>query len=314
MKFLPMAALGVANLLACFPIPICHGRDNTIGEPTLAPSHGSPRLLLEDGFERNLPGHNHVIGGWTAAQPENVWIVPSSPLSSSHSIYFRFSYSAWRDDDIGRHDTVTQSPSKTMIHAAMDVPIWAGFSTYLEEWPEDYASNGELFQQWHGAVGATSGLGPGGCNAPPVALYTRGPELSVTTNYSVTGDDRNVRPHRLFTDKLSRYVGVATYWVMRVQFDYERGTIDIWRNGEYIVKYRGPNIYRCVGQTTEKGPFFNFGIYKWNWGSAPTQVAIRSIYFDDIRIGSSSATCDDVKPPEAPPCSDNFVRRGTNHD
>lgn len=314
MKTMPMVALKAAILLGCFAVAICYGRDNAISNPISAPTKEAPRLLLKDDFERNLPGPNHVIHGWAAAQPENVWVVPSSPLSNSRSMYFRFPYSAWRDNDIGRHDTITQSPSKSIIHATMGVPIWAGFSTYLEEWAEDYPSNGELFQQWHGAVGATSGLGPGGCSAPPVALYTRGPELTVTTNYSVTGDDRNIRPHRLFADELSRYVGVPTYWVMRVQFDYEKGTIDVWRNGEYIVKYRGPNIYRCAGQTTEKGPFFNFGIYKWYWGSAPSRVAIRSIYFDDIRIGSSSATCDDVKPPEAPPCNDNFGGEGTKLD
>ena len=57
-----------------------------------------------------------------------------------------------------------------------------------------------------------------------------------------------------------------------------------------MVNYSGPTLYPATGQSNEKGPYFKAGIYKSLWGSAATQVSNRTLYVDEVKIGTAMMT------------------------
>lgn len=261
-------------------------------------------ITYMDTFEQdaaNAPGI--VPPGWSPVKPMSMYVSDTRARAGKKSFYINFSRSMWANDENGRHSTVSQSPASQAVHAVMGQDIWVGFSVYLDQWDADDPSNGELFAQWHGAAGSVSGLGPGGCSSPPVAIYTHGDELEVATNYSNSGDTNNIHTHYLYTEALTaKNVGRWVDWVMKINFDFTRGTVDVWRNGVHVVSYVGPDIYHCAGENAV-GPYFNWGVYKWDWGNKKSRVKTRSAYFDEYRQGNAMATCRDVKPTGSRACA-----------
>jgi len=91
-------------------------------------------------------------------------------------------------------------------------------------------------------------------------------------------------------------IGGWTDWVFHIIWDWHNngdGLLQAWRNGVEVLNVEGGN---CSNEII-KGPYMSFGEYKWAWrDETETNSESRLFYFDQFRIGDSTASYDDVKP------------------
>lgn len=88
--------------------------------------------------------------------------------------------------------------------------------------------------------------------------------------------------------------GVWTDWVFHVKWSYQSdGLLEVWRDGRKVVTQKGPNTFNDKG-----GPYFKMGMYKgWQDPERPGDAVTRRVlYHDEYRMGSITATYDDVAP------------------
>src|SRR5262249_1870479 len=151
---------------------------------------------------------------------------------------------------------------------------WVGFSEYIPEtWQDDLRDNGEILWQFAGAPG-----GPSTGDRPPLALYVYQGMEELRVNLSSTATTY------LATMPTAPDKGRWTDWVMAVNFNFSGGLVQVWKNGTQVADYHGPTIYHVANETNQNGPHMQLGVYKFLWGSYPTQVSSRTLYLDEIRV------------------------------
>jgi hypothetical protein len=71
--------------------------------------------------------------------------------------------------------------------------------------------------------------------------------------------------------------------------------VEVWKDGARVTDFRGPNTYNDKGRI-----YFKIGLYKpsWNDPSVPSDVDVRHIFHDEVRIGDQAASYRDVAPAE----------------
>lgn len=256
-------------------------------------------------FEEDATLPTALVGGWTkiAGNTNCVTVTSERSRAGGQSVKFDFNFSDWQKVDLGVRCQLTQRSSNLITPATLGQDFWLGVSTYIDDsWQPDDSNNGELIWQFHGNTGGPAQSGP-----PPMALYIHGSSVQVIVN----GDPLTVYPsggrsgpvgRAIATFDLSELKGKWTDWVIQVNFEFVNGRTVVWKNGAKVADDSGPNIYHWIGERISIGPFWNFGVYKWNWGSFPTLVSNRTVYFDEIRIGTANASCADVKPTGSAPC------------
>jgi len=163
---------------------------------------------------------------------------------------------------------------------------WYGFSQYF---PGTYISDstGEVIGQWHDKedVGETASRSP--------------------SNTLLTADNRIKWMARWDADKIMDsgfsdglvYIDLGPIpknkwidWVIHIKFSHTNtGIVEVWKDGVKVIdRINMPNAYN-----DDNYPYFKFGVYKWKWGTAASQ---RIIYYDEVRIGNSNSSYDEVKP------------------
>lgn len=287
------------------------------GRTTATTIAGSPVTLVEN-FEAYTALDTASLGaGWFKAAQVTTDIsvtTEQSRVPGGKSVKFDFPYSHWASGSSNHLRTQISlsqgtAPLFTAGESTLGTVFWVGFSTYLDPccWQADTVNNNELIWQWHG-----QNRSPGNWS-PPVALYINEAvqDISInqgdgTTNYACAsltppGPTKILIGSSMpVADDLGKWVD----WVLRINFDFTSGSVDVWKDGVLVASYTGRTIYHCDDeQEPLQGPYFGgVGPYKWGWGSYPTNVSRRLMYMDEIRIGDSTATCADVKPTGSPDC------------
>ncbi len=80
-------------------------------------------------------------------------------------------------------------------------------------------------------------------------------------------------------------------YVARVKWDAtsNTGILEIWQDGKQIVDEQNINIgYRELVK-----PYWKIGIYAW---TGKSKYAERVLYYEEVRIGNTTATYEMVKP------------------
>lgn len=139
-------------------------------------------------------------------------------------------------------------------HAPMFETTWYQVAFFV---PDDFPiaeSNSCLFAQWHDQKD------PGdGDRNPPIAIRLRGHgELVITSRSSATKIQNGVPGPEviLYSDKLFKR-NEWNLFQLEVRWDYSSsGYVNIWRNGQRIVAYKGP-----IGYNDDKGPYVKIGVY-----------------------------------------------------
>jgi hypothetical protein len=159
----------------------------------------------------------------------------------------------------------------------VDEPIterWYGFNMYLEDWATDTA--GESAFEWHpdNAKGVSA-----------ASLWLSGGRYVFQVDPGIDNSG-------------SEYIDIGptisnqwVSWVMHVKWTTDAtGILQVWQNGKLVIDKK--NIKTC----TPDGVYFKIGIDKFGWGSQPSHVNKRVIYYDEIRIGDERSDYDIVKP------------------
>jgi hypothetical protein len=169
---------------------------------------------------------------------------------------------------------------------------WYGFSTLIPgDWRPDAA--GEVVAQWKVRAGVETA--ETATRSPSLALRVKGERWRIT----VQTDPASVT-HKTGAPRKTVWQGkfakdTWTDWVFHVRWSARGdGLLVVWKNGKRIASCRGANAYDDKGKM-----YFKIGLYKpsWNDPAAPSEVSVRRIYHDEVRIGGATATYADVAPP-----------------
>ena len=89
-------------------------------------------------------------------------------------------------------------------------------------------------------------------------------------------------------------------WVVRARWAYDAtGQLQVWKDGQEIVVYNGPNCYN-----DQTNIHLLWGVYKpwWN-GGVSYDVTQRVLYHDELRVAGSGGSYAEVVPRDDPPAT-----------
>lgn len=155
---------------------------------------------------------------------------------------------------------------------------WYAFAVYFPREDYDVDNKDEVISQWH----------QGGKATPSLCIRTKADRVRlriVTQSQGKEWEDMGM---------IKR--DVWQYYVIHVRhsagFD---GLIEIWRDGEQLIRHVGPNMYD-TGSGKFHAPNWKLGVYKSSWnGASVTKASKRVLYFDDIKIGDEHASFSDLE-------------------
>jgi hypothetical protein len=253
----------------------------TQGMPFAAAPENTTRLLFVGDFEQ--ANSLNALGDTDLEQTLGKVKVVSQPVRhGSGALKLTLQREAPGDLKAYRTDFWIRGMSEVF---QMGGEYWYGFSTML---PDDFQPDelGELFVQW---------INPKVGGSPSLAIYLYEDSYQIRKR---SGEGNTI--HRaLWRGSVSRDLGEWVDWVFRVRWsDGMDGLVEAWKNGQLIISDAGPNTARAG----DLAPYFKFGIYKFPWRQssqeAPSPVTRRTLYVDEIRIGSADAGYETVAPPQ----------------
>ena len=179
--------------------------------------------------------------------------------------------------------------------------LWYGFSIFL---PKSFVPGSvwEIVAQWHNTPNDWNDLFAR--QNPPLTLSTR--KSDVPPGHwlvNAVWDADPVAPNGSFKIDGSKTWDLGAWatnewtdWVFHIKWSYSAdGILQVWKNGEMVIDYAGPNTYN-----DKIGPYFKMGIYK-GWKDRVTpydNVSERVVYHDELRIAEGQAAkYSDVAPP-----------------
>lgn len=241
-------------------------------------------------------GSNHILPGTSSTS--------SMTRTSAYARKGNYSYRARivknpnYDEYAGTHrsEMVFSTPSQPPIGWR-----WAAVSVYL---PSDLC-----IDQAPMSIVFSTKANPDNW-ATPFRIDVRGGRYiairaNVQTNGTVTGEvEKDLGP----VDK-----GVWVDWVYHRNFEMNSsGYLEVYKNGNLVYSYNGPNWVNGAGRTTEG--YLPVGLYKWvwtdpsgmGWGPPACNNPVE-VYYDEYRFGTDAATLQDflidksTPPPSAKP-------------
>ena len=225
---------------------------------------------------------NDKNSGREAAGPES--IVLSSDVLFNGEPTIRFT--------LNKTDKLVNNGKRAEISfkAEQSIPVerWYAFNIWL---PESYATDPvpESVVQWHASPDFSLGED---YRSPPLALFIQDGLWQLNTRWASNPvNDNNNISGKMIGDFGKAETGKWTQFVFHIRFSYKSdGFVQVWKNGERIYSVVGPNYYN-----DKVGPYFKFGIYKWEWANEnlSTNINRRVLYFGDVSFGDENASIDD---------------------
>ncbi|WP_158859276.1 polysaccharide lyase [Lunatibacter salilacus] len=144
---------------------------------------------------------------------------------------------------------------------------WYGFDLFV---PEDYADEDdtESINQWFH-------------DGPAALINIRNGKLF--WRFYINGNKTDIQLGALKKGQWSNFV-------IHMVHSYESdGVTELWLDGKKLIDERGRNINSSGGI-----PKWKIGIYKWEWADSKTTVSKRVLLFDNVRVGDSKTTYEDM--------------------
>lgn len=130
--------------------------------------------------------------------------------------------------------------------------------------------------------------------SPPLALYVGSSQGKAMDRYwlrvrAIKDNPPKIKSGKVIYDidsehNLGKIIpGTWERWRFEIAWDYSKfGFTSVFRNGKRIVTLRQPN---CMND--KHGPYWKFGIYKWDWKKGKRgPVTSRKYYYKDIKISA----------------------------
>jgi hypothetical protein len=174
---------------------------------------------------------------------------------------------------------------------------WLGLSVYLVDWDDSPASWNTLVQT-HTYPGNGNWDCISGDNG--FTLWTKGADNTLRFHAQVVSDPEVIPSTSAIGPTAWQGTVESNRWYdLVVHFKFSTGSdgfIETWLDGQKIVDMNGPNVHRrdCCGVPREPICYLKIGSYKQY-----SHTAVRSVYFDEVRIGDSSSSYAEVAPNEA---------------
>ncbi|MDO6440368.1 polysaccharide lyase [Cyclobacterium sp. 1_MG-2023] len=147
---------------------------------------------------------------------------------------------------------------------------WYSFAVFFPslEWGKD--QDDELISQWHSGKGT-----------PTLALRVISGNLKLRIGYDSQIPSSKWNYYDFGSLPKDRWDEFVFHVIHSIGKD---GLVEVWRNGEKLVTHNGPNMYR-EGNL----PRWKIGIYKSSWSKRKTDVDLRVVYFDNIKLADENA-------------------------
>jgi hypothetical protein len=154
---------------------------------------------------------------------------------------------------------------------------WYAFALYFPKDDYEFDSSDEVISQWH----------QGGKATPSLCIRTKAGRIRLRIKAGIDKKE--------WIELGAIKKEVWQYYVLHIKHSAAAdGLIEIWRNGELVVKHSGANMYNLTNGNFHP-PNWKLGIYKADWnGSAVTKSSKRVLYFDAIKIGDAHASLADM--------------------
>jgi hypothetical protein len=150
--------------------------------------------------------------------------------------------------------------------------VWVGYSSYFQDW--NSFGGGEHVVQWHPNNGSGSA---------ELSLQTAANKFDVVRSLNGTNYRQTTGVKTIVSNKWYDFV-----WHIKWSTG-TTGLIELWIDGEKYYSFTGKTM-------SSTAPYFKLGINRWNMGNSS-----RVLYYDNLRIGSASATYADVAPEGSAP-------------
>lgn len=166
---------------------------------------------------------------------------------------------------------------------------WYGFSNFL---PADYTADplAEMIAQWHDVPDFILGES---WRSPPISFQIIKDHYYVNCLWSASVINTDLtKDGEQKTDLGPVDKNKWNDWVFHIKFSYKSdGIIEVWKNKTKIFTYNGPNSYN-----DRSYPYFKIGVYKWGWNGWAifSPESKRVLYYDEVRIGNSNASMEEV--------------------
>ncbi len=258
--------------------------------PTMPPSAPSPpinngNVLFYDGFENGRIPYEEPDFVWKPVGSNSSTVVSSPARIGEEAIRFEVDYPDFRSE-------LRLARPNSVRNFDFGQEYWYGFSVYL---PANYEVDyrGDTLNQF---LSVQNDGEPYRAVNPAIAFRPK----AENWNLLIRADSRLnwVKPDYETVESFNmgswqEDVGQWTDWVYQIKWSYgEDGIVRVWKNGELVVDYQGPNTFNGFDENVR----WKIGIYKTSWKSQATDVDRREIYYDEIRVGNQSASYDMVMP------------------
>ena len=235
--------------------------DSTITKYTSVPS--SPNLIYEETFEGDSPLSTAVEMQKSTSYGFALAERPVFKGSKSGRIELRY------------NDPIAHNGTRAEICVVDRIPQkerWYSFAAYFPASGYAYDSSNELISQWHQSGSPALSL-----RIARDRFYIRTLPTDPSKNW------KNLDLGKVIKDTWHEFV------IHVVHSGGADGLVEVWKNGEKVATHRGPNNY-----DNKELPYWKLGIYKAIWNNTATDTKKRVVYLDNIRVGESNASLEQM--------------------
>ena len=165
--------------------------------------------------------------------------------------------------------------------------FWYGFKVYFPEDGMRRDVSPDMIAQWHGRPDFDKGED---WRSPIAFLNVREDDMNFSYAYNaneVNATEEEKKSVSLGKVPKNRWVS----FVFHIKFDpFGDGVVEMWQDGKSVLSERNVRI----GYNDELAPYFKYGFYKYS--NRQSDHDNRVIFFDEVRVGDSSASYSDVMP------------------
>lgn len=245
---------------------------NMLHDPNwpLPPTEQQTHILYQTGFETStLPAFVSI----QTATPYGLQIVNNPVYEGNKAARFELRHGDPENNHGTRAEISFPEPGK-----ANNLERWYAFAVYFPRNEYDFDNSDEVICQWH----------QGGKATPSLCIRTKAGRIKLRIKADIDSKEW------IELGPIKREIW--QYYVMHIIHSAAAdGLIEIWQDGEQVVKHAGSNMYDLTNGNFHL-PGWKLGIYKADWNdNAETESSKRVLYFDAIKMGDAHASFADMK-------------------
>lgn len=232
-----------------------------------APEQASKKILFAEDFENDKPfqhAYNVEAGNWDYA----LQYVTAPVYQGKKSARF----------EIHKDQPLVKNSKRSEVTIIKELPgynMWYSFAVYFPEEGFEVDTEREIINQWYQY------------GTPATSLRVKNDTL-----YLETGPTPKERIQINIAPALkNQWHEIVLHFI---HAHNSEGLVEVWHNGKKVITHQGGNMYDNVL------PKWKIGIYKAAFKFGSSKRERRVAYFDNIKVGSSEATFDDMIPSQMP--------------